>query len=215
VVLACTLLTGGQVAAQVYKCVDAAGRTTYQQQPCPAAQKGGRLDIPTSNGQVRDSADREAEWSAAAASRSIVPGMPKRHVRAALGDPTGMRSAKASENAAEIWTYRRPGEATLIGFVNDAMVWQRIEAAPESVLEAVVPPNRREVASLGRDCGDVLQILGSPASIEDAPPRPPAEGEPPVPAKRHYYDPAPGNEEPLVITCAGARVVAVDTAPRR
>jgi hypothetical protein len=173
------------------------------------------MDISTSNGQIRDNADREAEWAAAAAAKNVVAGMPKRLVRVALGDPTGIRSAKPNEGAAEIWTYRRPGELVLVGFANDVVVWNRTEGAPDSVLAAMPTVNRREVATIGRDCGDVLRLLGPPVSVEDAPPQPAQPGEQPVPAQRNYYDPAPDNDEPLVVTCAGARVVAVDRAPQR
>ena len=213
--LATAILANGHLAAQVYKCVDAAGRTTYQQTPCPVAQKGGRMDIQSGNGTVRDSADQEAAWAQAAAAKNIVAGMPKRVVRAALGDPTGMRSAKDNENAAEIWTYRRPGEVMVIGFVNDVVAWYRTDGAPDSILEPLPVVNRREVASIGRDCGDVLRILGPPVAVEAAPAWTSQQGEAPVPAQRHIYDPVTSNDEPLMITCAAARVVAVERAPPR
>ena len=44
---------------QVFKCVDASGRVTYQQTPCPSAQRGGPLDLFLDNGSGRDSPEVE------------------------------------------------------------------------------------------------------------------------------------------------------------
>lgn len=41
--IALALLAAGSAQAQVYKCVDAAGRVVYSQTPCPASTKSGTI----------------------------------------------------------------------------------------------------------------------------------------------------------------------------
>ena len=78
--------------AQVYKCVDRAGRTTYQQQPCPEAQTGGRLSLPVDNGSTQQRGERApADLDPQARLKKIVPGMTRAAVAQAHGTPQEMR----------------------------------------------------------------------------------------------------------------------------
>ena len=79
--------------AQVYKCVDKAGRITYQQQRCPDAQKGSRLDVPLNNGSVQDD-DTDGQWAAKASRKEVGVGMPRAYVVKAYGTPQEMRAGR-------------------------------------------------------------------------------------------------------------------------
>jgi len=71
--------------AQVYKCVDARGQVTYQQEPCAGGTSGGPVQLNDAL-KVRPAGD-EALWSAAAREGKPLVGMPKPFVIAALASP--------------------------------------------------------------------------------------------------------------------------------
>jgi len=85
--------------AQVYKCIESGGATTYQQTPCRAGQKGGALDIRTDNGSGNDGPAAESEWAAAIQQRAPRQGMPQRLVEQALGPPQETRPPRPGERA--------------------------------------------------------------------------------------------------------------------
>jgi hypothetical protein len=76
--VAVLILAAGVSHAQVYKCLDGSGRTTYQQDPCAKTERGARVELQPDNGSTRDSAALEARWAAAAKSGQVVPGMSKK-----------------------------------------------------------------------------------------------------------------------------------------
>jgi uncharacterized protein DUF4124 len=167
--LAAALLAAAPVAAQVYKCVDASGRTTYQGTPCAAGQRGSRVELILDNGSSRDSPDIEAQWAAAARSGSILNGMPKRWVQQAFGQPSEIRVGGTEDKAGEVWTFPTARGVMRVGFLGGAVVWTRNEfenvAAGTEPTEATAPEDTpRARVAVGQDCDDVLGKLGAPES---------------------------------------------------
>jgi hypothetical protein len=159
--------------AQVYKCIDNAGRTTYQQTPCAAGQRGSRVDLAVDNGSSRDSPDVEAQWAAAARAGNIVNGMPKRWVQQALGQPAEIRAGNADDKAGEVWTFTTSRGFFRVGFIGGNVVWTRSEGdttvPPPAAgpTEAPVPDqSARSRVMVGGDCDAVLSELGAPESQE-------------------------------------------------
>ncbi|MEP7181815.1 MAG: DUF4124 domain-containing protein [Betaproteobacteria bacterium] len=124
--LAALLALAPAVEAQVYKCIDGAGRTTYQQTPCPAGAKGGRVDLVVNNGSGQDPAENQ-RWQGAVQRAEVMEGMPRRFVEQAVGAPAETRPGRADENAFEVWTYPRGNQVMLIGITNGIVVWVRQE----------------------------------------------------------------------------------------
>lgn len=158
-------------AAQVYKCVDKSGSTTYQQSPCSAGQQGGtvKLEEPVS---IRPGGS-EATWSAAAREQRVVVGMPKPFVTEALGTPAEIRAPRSGESGTEVWVYAKAGQTTRLGFVNNSLAWIRSDsAAPDSRPQAPsasgaspVPDREariREALAVGKTCAATLQDAGTP-----------------------------------------------------
>jgi Domain of unknown function (DUF4124) len=159
-------------AAQVYKCVDKSGHTTYQQSPCTGGQQGGTVKLEESV-TVRP-AGGEAMWSAAAREQRVVVGMPKPFVTEALGTPAEIRAPRSGESGTEVWVYTKSGQTTRLGFVNNALAWMRTDsAAKESRAQA--PPAAsgassgsdreariREALAVGKTCAAALQDAGTP-----------------------------------------------------
>ena len=54
VAAAVAAVLAGTLEAQVFKCVDAEGRTTYQQAPCAKDVKGARVELDPDNGRTQD-----------------------------------------------------------------------------------------------------------------------------------------------------------------
>jgi uncharacterized protein DUF4124 len=81
--IALSLLAAGSAQAQVYKCVDAAGRVVYSQIPCPASTKSGtitrRIDAAPYTGSTAPSAEsaEKADKAGAAKAGSAKAGAPK------------------------------------------------------------------------------------------------------------------------------------------
>jgi len=118
------VVLAGTSAAQVFKCVDAEGRTTYQQSPCAKGDKGARVELAPDNGRTQEPAALEAKWAVALKAGQVVAGMPKRLVRDAFGAPTEVRAGTTAERVSEIWIYRNPGGVRRIGFLDGRVAWE-------------------------------------------------------------------------------------------
>jgi hypothetical protein len=131
------------VEAQVYKCIDSAGRTTYQQTPCPASARGGPVDLVVSNGSGQDPAENQ-RWQGAVQRGEVVEGMPRRFVEQTAGAPAEMRPGRPDENAFEVWTFPRGNQIMLVGMTNGIVVWVRQEypggVAPQDAPAEGAPP---------------------------------------------------------------------------
>ncbi len=170
--LLAALLAAAPALAQVFKCVDKTGHTTYQQSPCAGGDQGGTVDLAESV--LNRSGGSEAIWSAAAREQRVVVGMPKPFVTQALGTPAEIRAPRSGESGSEVWVYAKPGPTTRLGFVNNAVAWIRSDAvAPETRSAAAVPAavasaassreaRVRDALSVGKDCTAVLQDAGAP-----------------------------------------------------
>src|SRR5687768_16444307 len=122
------LAVASSALAQVYKCVDRAGHTTYQQSPCTGGQQGGTVELKEPVTVRQDGND--AMWSAAAREQRVVVGMPKPFVTQALGTPAQIRAPRSGESGSEVWVYSKNGQTTRIGFVNNVIAWLRSDAGP-------------------------------------------------------------------------------------
>jgi hypothetical protein len=169
VVAGCALLAGG-AQAQVYKCVDRNGHTTYQQSPCAGGQSGTQLELtePVVAAPTARSSDKaEALWHAAARERRAVVGMPKPFVTQGLGTPSEIRAPRSGEVGSEVWVYAKAGQATRIGFQDNLVAWMRTDAtAAASSAAAGATVDRetrvREALSVGKTCTAALQEAGAP-----------------------------------------------------
>lgn len=228
IVCALGLAAAGGAHAQVYRCVDAAGRTTYQQTPCERGSTGRPVDLSVDNGATRDSAALEAEWAAAAKQGQVVAGMPRRHVQTAYGVPTEVRAGSTAERVSEVWIYRNPGGTRRLGFIDGRVAWERgddASSAPPAADESADTASRRESATTaarrriapGRDCGTVLAEAGLPDRTERLDVAVPAPDGRMVlaPAERHVYD-SDGGVPPrdVAFTCVNGVVTQVDRGAR-
>ena len=155
-------------AAQVFKCVDANGRVTYQQTPCAPAQRGGALELFLENGSGRDAPDVEARWKALADHHDVAAGMPKRWVQASLGAPTEVRPGTPADKASEIWSYTTSTQIVRVGFLADVVAWSRADSTLGTGTGATVEQadaTRSRVAA-DRSCEEVLSELGLPTAQE-------------------------------------------------
>ena len=216
--LACSIVPAA--AAQVFKCVDALGRVTYQETPCPAAQPGRPLELFLDNGSARDSPDVEARWRAAALQHEVLPGMPRRWVVQSLGQPAQVRPGAPNEGVREVWTYQMPTAVVRVGFVGEVAAWSRTEpTVPLAPLARASPATvagegadaRRSKVSVDQSCDEVLGALGAPQAQANV--RVTAGGagaERQVDATRYIYEPVPGGlPVRLSFSCADGRVLTV------
>jgi len=109
--------------AQIFKCTDASGNVTYQNEPCPKASKSGRIEL-FDNRWTATKEEREAEWRRNASERRVVTGMPAKWVRQALGEPTEIRDTTTA-GAAQLWLYTLPERSVQVGMLNDQVLWFR------------------------------------------------------------------------------------------
>jgi hypothetical protein len=217
--IALSLALPALAQAEIFKCVDGTGHTTYQQSPCPASARGGRVELNIDNGNTRGSAEDEAVWEAAARERNVLVGMPPRYVRLARGTPREARPARADENASEVWSYAEPDARMLrLGFRNGGVTWMRYDsvdgdASPQADDEATQRVLRRRTIGEGSNCAELAPSLGPP----DQTTNPPAPlGTPPDSVVRYVWEPAPG--DPYVrttVTCVAGRVTKVERANAR
>lgn len=200
------------VHAQVFKCVDLAGRITYQQSPCSPLQNGSKVQLnPESAVSVEQPTDIEASWRNAAQEHRVVAGMPKRWVQQALGQPIEIRAGRGDEKASEVWTYPRTSAITQVGFAGGNVSWSRNEPVTTRGQGA---PAGDDGASLerivaGADCVAAIAQAGTPSRQQpvrianaDA-----AMGA--VDAVQYVYEPRTGSPLGIAFTCLGGRVVEV------
>jgi hypothetical protein len=150
VTFAASLLALTATAAEIFRCTDASGNVTYQNEPCPKNMKAGRVDI-FDNSWTADRAEKEAEWRRSAAAHQVATGMPQRWVREAFGEPAEIR-ATATAGAAEVWVYNFPDRSVQVGMLGEQVLWFRetpivapvTRVAPGAVQSAPVaaPPTR-------------------------------------------------------------------------
>jgi len=213
-------LVVGPAFAEVYKCTDAGGNVTYQQEPCTGGAKGAPVDLKTDNAQSQDPGDRDGRWRIAAERGQVIPGMPKRWVQQALGQPREIRRGTTTENVPEVWVYQTPRGPVRVGFRTNAVEWSRTDAptgpaappteAPATIAAAVGGPSvasetARSRVAADRKCDEVVAQLGPPGKVETI------DGTGERPAETRYaYDPLDGGLPlRLSFTCIGGRVTAV------
>ena len=122
-VLALPLAANAADNGQIFKCTDASGNVTYQNEPCPKASKSGRIEL-FDNRWSTTKEEREAEWRRNASDHRVVTGMPARWVREALGQPTEIRDTPTA-GAAQLWLYTLPERSIQVGMLNDQVLWFR------------------------------------------------------------------------------------------
>ena len=194
-------------AAQIYKCVDRSGHTTYQQSPCTAGQRGGEVEL--KEPVETRAAGSEALWSGAAREQRVVVGMPKPFVTEALGAPSEIRAPRSGETGSEVWVFVKPGGTTRYGFVNNAVAWIRSDqAAPPRAESADKPGDRetrvRNALAVGKTCTAALQDAGTPDREE-----PLVAGT--LAGTRYIFAFDPGNENAFAaFVCLNGRVTSVE-----
>jgi len=161
-------------AAQVYKCVDRGGHTTYQQSPCTGGQSGAPIELADpvlARPGAPSSEKSEAMWQAAAREGRAVVGMPKPFVTQGMGSPAEIRAPRSGEVGSEVWVYPKGTEVTRIGFQDNAVAWIRSDAkaadrasgAPGAPAAVVDRETRvREALTVGKTCTAALQDAGPP-----------------------------------------------------
>lgn len=220
------LAAAAPARAEVFKCVDAQGRTTYQQAPCAKGEKGARVELTVDNGVAEDAPDLEAKWAAAAKQGQIQPGMPKRYVQAAWGLPSETRAGTPADRASEIWVYRNPGGLRRVGFLDGRVAWERgdetsSEPARDGTGAAAPPrgdiPSARLAITPGQDCDAALASAGSPERSEAVIlPTPGPNGVPiATPGMRHVFE-SDGGSPPqrMAIVCLNGLVSEIQRPAR-
>lgn len=152
--------------AQVYKCVDKSGHTTYQQAPCAGGQQGGAVEL--KDAVTLQPMAPEVLWSFAAREGRVVAGMPKTFVTEALGKPSGIRAPRTGEVGGEVWVYDKPGQTTRVGFQDNVVAWVRSDSTqPQPGAPGAAPASDRatrvrEALTIGKTCTAALQEAGAP-----------------------------------------------------
>lgn len=127
-------------AAEIFKCTDASGNVTYQNEPCPKNMKAGRVEI-FDNTWTADRLEKDAQWRRNASEHRVVTGMPVRWVREALGEPAQIRDT-ATAGASEVWMYTFPDRGVQVGMLNDQVLWFRETPAPASPARVTTEADR-------------------------------------------------------------------------
>jgi uncharacterized protein DUF4124 len=149
-------------AAQIFKCTDASGNVTYQNEACAKNLKAGRVDI-FDNSWTADRAEKEAEWRRNAASHRVVTGMPQRWVRDALGEPAEIRNT-ATAGAAEVWSYSLPDRSVQVGILGEQVVWVR-ETPVQAPLTRAAPGSNQGVPNRG--AADAMRPSEPPRAAQE------------------------------------------------
>ncbi len=192
------------VSAQVYKCVDKAGRTTYQQLPCPEAQKATRMDIQRDAGSMQHDGD-DAEWATRAKRKEVIVGMPRAYVIQAYGNPQEMRPGRAAEKAAEVWHYRRSDLNTALGFNKGVVAWVNMDLQDGPAPPVETESSARQNFHVSRRCADLIAEAGAPSSTVEEVDEGIARR-----VTRQVWEPAPGDRERTTVTCLDGVVARVD-----
>ena len=207
VLAALVALAASAADAQVYKCVDRAGRTTYQQQPCPESQKGGRVELNVGAAPAPARNDDDAELAMRARLKEVGVGMSRALVVQAWGPPQEMRPPRAGEDAAEVWAYRRTDLDARIGFRNGAVAW--IQHGPQDGAAAPgAAASVRPGLAPGRACATLEADLGPAAAIEED--FDPAVGRRVV---SYRWAPTTADNETTFVVCDQGVVASVRRAP--
>lgn len=154
------------VDAQVYKCVDKSGHTTYQQSPCTGGAQGGTVEL--NDAVTARPGATEPPWPAVAREGRVIAGMPKTYVTEALGAPASIRAPRTGEVGSEVWVYTKPGQTMRIGFQNNAVAWVRSDSAPPPPGAAAAAPaidretRVRDALTVGKTCTAALADAGAP-----------------------------------------------------
>jgi hypothetical protein len=157
---------GPAAFGQIFKCVDSAGRTTYQQAPCGPQQRGGKLQV-QNDGAADGGEDLETRWRTTAARREVSPGMPKRWVQQALGQPSEIRPGRGEDSASEVWSYSRDDGVTRVGFNAGIVAWSRLDPALGANVNGGEPDALADSnIVVGRECVPVLAGLPAPVNQE-------------------------------------------------
>lgn len=193
--------------AQIYKCVDGAGRTTYQKSACGDAQKGGRVELMLGNGSSQPpEGDLEQQWGERAKRKEVHAGMPRAYVVRAHGTPQEMRPGRPRENASEVWLYKRSDLELAVGFVKGVVAWTsepaKLDVEPDPM------PSRRQLATVGRACGELAPEMGEPDSVSNA-----LDDQSGRTVELRQWQPAPGDRETTTVTCLDGRVLRVERQP--
>jgi len=153
---------------QIFKCTDASGNVTYQNEACPKASKAGRVDV-FDNRWSANKEEREAEWRRNAAEHRLVTGMPARWVREALGEPAEIRDTPTA-GAAQLWLYSLPDRSVQVGMLDDQVLWFRetpapsTRAAPSAEKSAAAPPARPQPPQIVRSSPPVDRPANLPVT---------------------------------------------------
>jgi hypothetical protein len=159
--------------AQIFKCTDASGNVTYQNDACPKNVKAGRVDI-FDNSWTADRVEKEAEWRRNAASRRAVTGMPVRWVREALGAPAEIRNTPTA-GAAEVWSYNFPDRNVQVGILSEQVVWVR-ETPLVAPLTGAAPATNQ--AAPNRATADAMRATEAPRAAPEVERSPPTAARP-------------------------------------
>ena len=189
--------------AQVYKCVDRAGRITYQQQPCPDTHTGGPLGLTVNNGSGRASDAPDVDWAEKARQKEVVPGMPRTFVIQAYGYPQEMRTSRPGESAAEVWVYNREDLNKVIGFKGGVVAWSNDNPAEDLAAANNATPRQRLVK--GASCVNLDAELGASESVASE-----RDAELAREVLRYTWAPSATDPERMVVTCDQDTVVRID-----
>jgi hypothetical protein len=195
--------------AQVYKCVDKSGRTSYQQQPCPGTQKGTRMDLPLNNGSVQDDVS-DAEWADKASRKEVGVGMPRAFVVKAYGTPHEMRPGRANENAVEVWRYRSNDFNIALGFNKGVVAWTNFSPTDGPEAEPDPEPTRRKEFFIARKCAELVAEAGPATTTKEEQDEALARS-----VMRLIWEPEPGDRERTTVTCVDGVVARVERIPMR
>lgn len=164
--LACPAFAA-ESAPQIFKCTDASGNVTYQNEPCPKNAKAGRIDI-FDNRWSATKEEREAEWRRNASQHKVAAGMPGRFVREALGEPTEVRDTQKA-GAAQLWLYNLSDRSVEVGMLNDQVLWFQETPVSTPTARAAAAPDRSTATTSGAPAPESSAQASSSAPAPTAP----------------------------------------------
>ena len=95
-------------AVAVNKCTTPEGKIIFQDAPCSAADKGGRVEIKVSAPNATDANWQNRVNTAIVTSRILV-GMTASQAQTSWGAPTSKNKSTSASGSSEQWVYRREG----------------------------------------------------------------------------------------------------------
>jgi hypothetical protein len=189
-------------SAQIFKCTDASGNVTYQNEPCPKASKSGRIEL-FDNRWTATKEEREAEWRRNASERRVVAGMPARWVREALGEPAEIRDTTTA-GAAQLWLYSFPERSVQVGMLNDQVLWFRETPTARTGQSGERPATEAPAPQISRSSPPVER----PANLPTTRLAPTAPERPPVDASRSLSErPPSASERPATEASAAPAII--------